>query len=132
MSLEVANLVIASALAGLIWTIQLVGYPLFAFVGAAEWPRYGAEHRRRITWVAAPSMLANVAVALALALDAASTLAWVNFLLAAGVFALTGLLFAPLHGRLTTTAGVPTLVRANWLRTLAWTAQVAVAVALIP
>ena len=51
---ETANLVLAAALAGLIWTIQLVHYPLFALVGAAEWPRYGDEHRRRITWLAAP------------------------------------------------------------------------------
>ena len=32
-SIEVANLVVAAALAGLIWTIQLVHYPLFALVG---------------------------------------------------------------------------------------------------
>ena len=33
---ETANLVVAAALAGLIWTIQLVHYPLFAMVGATE------------------------------------------------------------------------------------------------
>jgi hypothetical protein len=132
-SLELANLVIAAALAGLIFTIQLVQYPLFALVGEPEWPRYGAEHRRRITWLAAPLMTANVGVALALLLDGVSALRIVNATLAGGAFVVTGLVFAPMHGRLEQRAGtraVRRLVRANWLRTAAWTAQVVVALAI--
>ena len=134
MSLQLANLVVAAALAGLIWTIQVVHYPLFAHVGAAEWPRYGAEHRRRITWLVAPLMLANVALALALVVDERSALTGLNAALALGVFAATGACCAPLHGRLEHTAApgaVRRLVAFNWARTLAWTAQVAVAVALV-
>jgi hypothetical protein len=132
--LELANLVLAAALAGLIWTIQLVHYPLFALVSSADWPRYGDEHRRRITWLAAPLMLSSVGVALALAIGDGSGLSVVNAGLAIGVFVLTGLVFAPLHGRLEHAASeraLRVLVRANWLRTLAWTAQVACAVALV-
>ena len=131
---ETANLVLAAALAGLIWTIQLVHYPLFAVVGAAEWPLYGDEHRRRITWLAAPLMLASVAVALVLVVQDGDGLRVLNAGLAVGVFVLTGAVFAPMHGRLEHTASAPAiraLVRANWLRTVAWTAQVACAVALL-
>ena len=131
---ETANLVLAAALAGLIWTIQLVHYPLFALVGAAEWTRYGDEHRRRITWLAAPLMLASVAVALLLVVQDGDGLRVLNAGLAVGVFVLTGAVFAPMHGRLEHTASAPAiraLVRANWLRTVAWTAQVACAVALL-
>ena len=134
MSLELANLVIAATLAGLILTIQLVQYPLFALVGEHEWPRYGAEHRRRITWLAGPLMTANAGVAVALLLDGASALRIVNAALAAGAFVVTGLVFAPMHGRLeaqASAAAVRLLVRTNWLRTVAWTAEVIVAVALI-
>jgi hypothetical protein len=46
MTLTVANLIVASALAGLIWTIQLVHYPLFALVGTQDRASYGEEHRR--------------------------------------------------------------------------------------
>jgi hypothetical protein len=133
-SLHLANLVVASALTGLIWTIQLVHYPLFAHVGAADWPRYGAEHRRRITWLAAPLMLANVGLAAALVVRDASALAAVNAALAGGAFLVTGTVFAPLHGRLEDHAEprlVRRLVGLNWGRTAAWTAQVAVAVALV-
>ena len=131
---ETANLVLAAALAGLIWTIQLVHYPLFALVGAAESPRYGDEHRRRITWLAAPLMLASVGVALVLVVQDGDGVRVLNAGLAAGVFVLTGAVFAPMHGRLEHIASEPAvraLVRANWLRTVAWTAQVACAVVLL-
>ena len=132
-SLELANLTVAAALAGLISTIQLVQYPLFALVGAQEWPRYGAEHRRRITWLAGPLMMANVGLAVALLADR-SGLRVLNLCLAGACFALTGLVFAPMHGRLerhASAAAVRRLVRANWLRTGLWTAQVLVAIAIV-
>lgn len=133
-SWELANLVLAAALAGLIWTVQLVLYPLFALVGAVEWQSYGAEHRRRITWLAAPLMLSSVGVAMVLVLDDVSGLSALNAVLAVGMFVLTGLVFAPLHGRLEREASrraIGLLVRANWLRTIGWTAQVVCAAALV-
>jgi hypothetical protein len=132
-SVEVANLTVAAALAGLISTIQLVHYPLFALVGVDEWPRYGAEHRRRITWLAGPLMLANVVLAVALLPDG-SALRMLNAGLAGGAFALTGLAFAPMHGRIDDRASEPAmraLVRANWIRTVMWAAQVVVAIAIV-
>jgi hypothetical protein len=133
-SVEVANLVVAAALAGLIWTIQLVHYPLFALIGALEWPHYEAEHQRRITRLVAPLMLANVGLGLAVLAEDASASRVLNASLAIGIFIATGLLFAPMHRRLEThasTAAVRLLVRANWARTAAWTAQVLVAILLI-
>jgi hypothetical protein len=132
--LALANLVVAAALAGLIWTVQVVHYPLFALVGADGWTRYEVEHQRRITWVVAPLMLANVVLAAALLLDDAGGLAVANAALAGGVFAATGAVYAPLHGQLARGhAGdvIARLVRLNWARTAAWTAQVAVAAALV-
>ena len=130
MSLVAANLVVAAALAGLIWTIQLVHYPLFALVGAAEWPRYETEHQRRITWLAAPLMLANLALGIAVFAADASVLSALNGALAIGVFAATGLVFSRMHVTLDP-SGVARLVRANWARTATWTAQVVVALALL-
>jgi hypothetical protein len=133
-SVEVANLVVAAALAGLIWTIQLVHYPLFALIGAPEWPHYEAEHQRRITRLVAPLMLANVGLALAVLAEDASASRVLNASLAIGIFIATGLLLGPMHRRLEThasTAAIRLLVRANWARTAAWTAQVLVAILLI-
>src|SRR3954452_7190541 len=130
-SVDVANLVVATALAGLIWTIQLVHYPLFALVGAREWPGYEAEHQRRITRLVAPLMLANVGVALAVLPEDHSAPRVLNASLAIAIFLATGFLFAPMHRRLETHASISAvrlLVRANWARTAAWTAQVLVAI----
>ena len=43
------------ALVGLIWTVQLVHYPLMAEVRTG-FARYHELHRERITWIVAPLM----------------------------------------------------------------------------
>jgi hypothetical protein len=129
-----ANLVVAAALAGLIWTIQLVHYPLFARVGADDWPRYEAEHRRRITWLVGPLMVVNVGLGIALFVADRNPLSGLNAGLAVAVFAATGLIYAPMHAALesyASEAAIARLVRANWARTATWTLQVIVALALV-
>lgn len=45
------------ALIGLIWTIQLVHYPLFSVVGDESFTEYAKGHASRITLIVAPLML---------------------------------------------------------------------------
>ena len=133
MDVALANLVVAAALAGLIWTIQVVHYPLFARVGTETWPRYEAEHQRRITWLVGPLMVANVALGVALFLADRGALSALNAGLAIAVFAATGLIYAPMHAALRSSASdaeIARLVRVNWARTATWTLQVIVALAL--
>jgi hypothetical protein len=127
-SLEVLNLALAGYMAGVIWVVQRVHYPLFAHYGAFA-PAM-LEHQRRITPVVGPPMGAQVVVAALLLADAATGLAWANAALVAVAFGSTGLYFGPLHGRLTP-EGVRRLVAANWLRTAAWTAQLVVAALMV-
>jgi hypothetical protein len=136
MTLALANLVAAAVLCGLIWTIQVVHYPLFARVPEAAWASYEADHQRRITTLVLPLMLANVGFGVALLLDpgAPDGLAAANLALAAGIFAATGAFYAPIHGRLAERHDpdlLLRLVRLNWWRTAAWTVQLAIAVALL-
>ena len=42
-------------MAGLIWFVQLVHYPLFSLVGAPDIGRYEQEHTRRVMWIVGPS-----------------------------------------------------------------------------
>ena len=51
------------ALVGLIWTVQVVHYPLFASVGGEEFRRYHARHTRQIPWVVVPLMAAELVTA---------------------------------------------------------------------
>jgi hypothetical protein len=125
-ALAAVNLALAAYMTGVIWVVQIVLYPLFAHVRAAEWPAYHAAHSRRITPVVAPAMLAHAIVATALLVERPDALAAVNLALAAGLLLVTATVFARLHGRLTP-AAVGRLVRLNALRAVAWTASAGVA-----
>jgi hypothetical protein len=131
-ALLVANLALALLLAGLIWTIQVVHYPLFARVGAGAFAAYHAAHSARITALVGPLMGAEALAALALLVAPPAGLArWVPPASAACVglaWGVTALLAVPLHGRLAAgldPALVDDLVRVNGLRTFAWTARAA-------
>ena len=113
---------------GLIWTIQVVHYPLFPFVGSDSFARYEAAHTRRMGWllaIPAPIEVATAAalvfvrppgVSLALVLAAGAVLAalWVT----------TALVQVPLHRKLSngpSTRTMRRLVATNWIRTIGWT-----------
>jgi len=132
--LELANFALAAYMTGVIWIVQVVHYPLFAAVGAAQWPAYEAAHRRRITAVVGPPMLAAPVVAAALLAARPGVLAGVNLALTAGLLLATALVFGRLHQELETTWSAEAhrrLLRLNGVRAVAWTGQAAVAAALV-
>ena len=45
-------------MAGVLWTMQLLNYPLLALVGTEAFPRYEAAHNRRFALVVVPGVLA--------------------------------------------------------------------------
>jgi uncharacterized membrane protein len=119
-------------LVGLIWLVQVVAYPLFARVGAAEFPAYHAAHARLITFVVAPLMLGELAGALVwLIPDPAlpREVAWLGASLAAVVWLLTMFVSVPKHAVLAQGfdgRAHELLVVTNWLRTVAWTVRGAI------
>ena len=126
--LLLANAASTLALVGLIWTVQVVHYPLFGAVGEAHWAAYHAGHGRRITWVVAPLMLVELATAVALVgLRPLAMPAWA----AVAGAALVGLLWlstvavqVPLHNALAggwDARAHARLVATNGVRTGLWT-----------
>lgn len=125
-----AQLATTLPLAGLIWAIQLVHYPLFDRVGAEAFARYHADHARLITPLVGPLMVVEL-------LAAMGTVRWpaarvpegfgLAMLALVGVaWATTALLSVPAHNALAQgfDAAVHTrLVSTNALRTAAWTAR---------
>jgi len=126
-------------LVGLIWTVQLVQYPLFSRVGEATFAEYHAGHSLRISWIVIPLMLAELVSAGLLVLRAGASLtpgmtpgpvtpatAWLGAGLLAVVWLSTFLLQVPRHAELASgfdAAAHVFLVGSNWLRTFAWTAR---------
>jgi hypothetical protein len=134
----VGQLVGALAMAGVLWVVQLVHYPLMAAVPAAAFPAYEAGHTTRISWVVGPLMaIEGVATLVLLArppADVATWLPWAGAISLAVALGVTAAISAPLHGRLSVGFDADLhdrLVRTNWVRTLAWSAHGAVAVAMV-
>ena len=115
------------ALVGLIWTIQMVHYPLFAQVGPEHFVAYHRRHTREITLVVGPLMLAELVTAALLVLEGNRD-PWLlaSLPLLALIWISTGFVQIPLHNTLT--AGFDAhahrrLVTTNWWRTAAWSAR---------
>ncbi|MES3628916.1 MAG: hypothetical protein PPP56_01985 [Longimonas sp.] len=115
---------------GVIWVMQLVHYPLFAYVGSDTYATYQTLHMNRITWIVLPVMALELITAGLLAagyVPGVSALqAWVGAGLLALIWGSTGLVQAPLHGLLADGFSTRThtwLVASNWIRTVAWTVR---------
>lgn len=125
------------AMAGVIWFVQIVHYPLFPFAAGNDFARFSAAHQRRTTWVVAPLMLAELAAATWLLLPSSGAPrgpAVAGWLLVAAIWLLTAAINVPLHRRLSRgfdPVAARRLVRGNWLRTAAWTVRAVLAVRLL-
>ena len=121
-------------LAGLIWTIQVVHYPLFARVGAGAFAGYERAHTSRITWVVAPVMFAELGLAIALLALVGGALAWAGAGLLAVIWVSTFAVQVPAHARLAggfDARAHARLVSSNWVRTIAWSARSVISLVMI-
>lgn len=128
--LLLANLCATGMLVGLIWTIQLVHYPLLHAVGPDALPGYLAEHATRMTILVAPWMIGELVTAgLLLHWRPAAVPPWMvvaGFACCVAIWASTFLVQVPLHAQLAETPDPVLLDRltlTNWLRTVGWTAR---------
>jgi hypothetical protein len=126
--LEAVQAAATFAMTGVIWLVQLVQYPGFGRVGAAEFADFHRHHCRAIGWVVGPLMVLELLTALALAATGEPLWFWRLMLGALVVIWLsTALWQGPGHGRLAREGPRPDLIRAlvrgNWLRTILWSAR---------
>ena len=123
-------------LVGLIWTIQLVHYPLFAQVGESGYVAYQHRHMALIGPLVGPLMLIEALVALGLLLmTPGSPAAIAGFVLVLVIWGSTALVQVPCHRILTASFDAEAhrrLVRSNWVRTVAWTLRGLLAILMIP
>jgi hypothetical protein len=132
-----ANLVATAVMAGVIWYVQLVHYPLMAGWPHDAFGAWEALHRERTGWIVVPVMLMEGATATLLLTrrpeGVPTWLAWAAAAALAGVWASTFLLQVPCHELLARgwdEAVHRRLVDTNWLRTALWTGRLALVVAM--
>ena len=123
----IAHLAITWMIVGLIWVIQIIVYPQFLRVGAAEFRVYHFSHCLRIGFMIVPMFLTELGTAAWLFYEGMRS---TPFLISLGMFAIIGLstvLFqAPIHTHLMNgrdDVQIRRLIATNWLRTFAWTAR---------
>jgi hypothetical protein len=114
---------------GMIWSMQILEYPLFALVGAKEFPAYHRRHNRGLPFlVILPSLVAFVSAVVLiftrparLPLSASIVIAVLDLIIIIATVARE----APLHAQLDREGFSATLIRqlvlGNWIRTLLWT-----------
>lgn len=117
---------------GVIWTMQLLNYPLLARVGTDSFTDYERGHNARFVRVVGPGAGATTLATIGLLLAKPAELDWAAPIAAAVLLGVvivsTVVLQAPAHTRLADgfDANVHArLVRTNWIRTTAWTALAA-------
>jgi len=129
------HVAITWALVGLIWTIQMVHYPLFEQVGEDHFTTYHARHMWLITWLAGPLILAEAGTAaLLLFLGERSPLFCLSLLPLPAIWAATIIHQVPLHDKLSNGFHLQTihrLISTNWRRTLGWTLRAICLVAVL-
>jgi hypothetical protein len=125
-----AHAAATGVMTGLIWFVQVVHYPLFAYVGRAAFPQYEAQHTRRTGRLVAVLMPleAGTALWLVLSTPAGVDASWlvVGLLLVAALWLTTLLVQVPLHRGLSNGFDSDLgnrLVVTNWIRTFLWSAR---------
>lgn len=125
-----AQLLSTVYMAGVIWFVQIVHYPLLSAVGAEQFTDYERRHCNLTSWVVAPGMLVELTSTVALVIVPDSGvppgLAWSGLLLVVLIWISTAVWQMPLHRQLTQRYSVTLinrLVATNWMRTIAWTVR---------
>ena len=128
--LSMFNVAISWGLVSLIWLVQIIIYPGFRQIPAAEFVNYHRWYVIRISAIVLPLMLCEAII----------TVGWLMFeeysyfsvgsgFLIAIIWLSTFLLQVPVHNQLQSgknDAGIRRLVLTNWIRTTAWSIKAVV------
>lgn len=122
------ELIAASAMLGIIWLVQIAIYPLYSSVGARDFPAFHIRYTRLVTWVICPLMLMEaIFCAWLISQFPGNVLHSFAAVLLGIIWLSTAFVQVPAHRVLNQGWNLKahrTLIRTNWLRTLAWSLRV--------
>jgi hypothetical protein len=117
--------------------VQAVVYPSFRYAEADTFRAWHRVYTRRMGYIVAPLMIAQLATAAThFLLSPSNLLSILHVSLVAGAWAATFLISVPLHKKLQAIGKCPdtlsNLVSTNWIRTAMWTVALGVNLAHLP
>ncbi|MEZ4705096.1 MAG: hypothetical protein R3A11_07935 [Bdellovibrionota bacterium] len=116
---------------GVIWMVQCVHYPAFAYMDRDRFPAFHRLHMERISWIVMPTMLVEFVGAVLLCIPRFSDdpVLWMalNMTLVVLIWLSTFLWSVPIHHQLSHKGfdedAIVRLCNTNWPRTILWSCK---------
>lgn len=118
------EILISWFLVGLIWVIQLVHYPSFAYVNVGDFSEFHSFHSSRISILVVPLMISELVLSFYLLQQNFSIFRTIILVLVILIWCSTFFLSVPIHNQLAIGKDdnlIRSLVITNWFRTILWT-----------
>ena len=139
MNLLLLHIAACFFMTGVIWFVQIVHYPLFAFQSEGTFHRFESEHVRRTTYIVMPAMIIELITASLLVYGTelgtyAGQVYVLNLTLLGAIFLITFFVQVPQHNRLQQGFSadlIKQLVFWNWPRTILWSVRSILLVSLL-
>ena len=123
--IEITRLLLDFGLCILIWMVQLIVYPSFAFYNNTQLLTWHKTYTKAIAFIVIPLMLGQLGIAIYQVFLVQNSYTLVSIVLVVFLWAITLLKFAPMHQQIsegnTQIQLLKTLVQTNWIRTIIWT-----------
>ena len=123
--IEITRLLLDFGMCILIWMVQLIVYPSFAFYNNTQLLTWHKTYTKAIALIVIPLMLGQLGIAIYQVFLAQNVYTLVSIVLVVFLWGITLLKFAPMHQQIskgnTQIHLLKTLVQMNWIRTMIWT-----------
>ena len=122
--IEITRLLLDFGLCILIWMVQLIVYPSFAFYNNTQLFSWHKTYTKAIALIVIPLMLGQLGIAIYQVFLAQNVYTLVSIVLVVFLWGITLLKFAPMHQQIskgnTQIQLLKKLVQMNWIRTIIW------------
>lgn len=123
--IEITRLLLDFGLCILIWMVQLIVYPSFAFYNNTQLLTWHKTYTKAIALIVIPLMLGQLGIAIYQVFLVQNSYTLVSIVFVVFLWGITLLKFAPMHQQIsegnTQIQLLKTLVQMNWIRTIIWT-----------
>ena len=123
--IEITRLLLDFGLCILIWMVQLIVYPSFAFYNNTQLLTWHKTYTKAIALIVIPLMLGQLGIVIYQVFLTQNTYTLVSIVFVVFLWGITLLKFAPMHQQIsegnTQIQLLKTLVQMNWIRTIIWT-----------